>query len=58
MGFSASKTYDIEVWLPSQKKYREVTSCSNTTDFQARRLNMRTKNENGNTILHTQMVQL
>ena len=53
LGASAAKKYDIEAWIPSQKKYREVTSCSNTTDFQARRLNMRTKNENGNTILHT-----
>ena len=53
LGASAAKKYDIEAWIPSQKKYREVTSCSNTTDFQARRLNMRTKNEDGNTILHT-----
>ena len=53
LGASAAKKYDIEAWIPSQQKYREVTSCSNTTDFQARRLNMRTKNENGNTILHT-----
>ena len=53
LGASAAKKYDIEAWIPSQKKYREVTSCSNTTDFQARRLNMRTKIEDGNTILHT-----
>ena len=53
LGASAAKKYDIEAWIPSQQKYREVTSCSNTTEFQARRLNMRTKNENGNTILHT-----
>ena len=53
LGASAAKKYDIEAWIPSQQKYREVTSCSNTTDFQARRLNMRTKNEDGNTILHT-----
>ena len=53
LGASAAKKYEIEAWIPSQQKYREVTSCSNTTDFQARRLNMRTKNENGNTILHT-----
>ena len=53
LGASAAKKFDIEAWIPSQQKYREVTSCSNTTDFQARRLNMRTKNENGNTILHT-----
>ena len=53
LGASAAKKYDIEAWIPSQQNYREVTSCSNTTDFQARRLNMRTKNEDGNTILHT-----
>ena len=53
LGASAAKKYDIEAWIPSQQKYREVTSCSNTTDFQARRLNMRTKKEDGNTILHT-----
>ena len=46
MGFSASKTYDIEVWLPSQKKYREISSCSNCTDFQSRRINTRYKNNN------------
>ena len=37
LGFSAAKTYDLEVWLPSQNKYREISSCSNTEDFQARR---------------------
>ncbi len=41
MGFSASKTYDIEVWLPAQNKYREISSCSNFEDFQARRGNIR-----------------
>lgn len=41
MGFAAAKTYDLEVWLPSQAKYREISSCSNCTDFQARRANMR-----------------
>jgi seryl-tRNA synthetase len=41
MGFSARKTYDIEVWLPSQKTYREISSCSNCGDFQARRMNTR-----------------
>ena len=41
MGFSAKKTYDIEVWLPSQDKYREISSCSNCGDFQARRMNAR-----------------
>lgn len=41
MGFSSAKTYDIEVWLPGQNKYREISSCSNCTDFQARRCNLR-----------------
>jgi seryl-tRNA synthetase len=41
MGFSAAKTYDIEVWLPGQETYREISSCSNFTDFQARRANIR-----------------
>ncbi len=43
MGFSAAKTYDIEVWLPAQNKYREISSCSNFEDFQARRGNIRFK---------------
>ncbi len=46
-GFSASKTYDIEVWLPGQGKYREISSCSNTLDFQARRMMARFKSESG-----------
>ncbi len=41
MGFSAAKTYDLEVWLPGQQAYREISSCSNCTDFQARRANLR-----------------
>ncbi len=41
LGFSASKTYDLEVWLPGQNRYREISSCSNTEDFQARRANIR-----------------
>jgi seryl-tRNA synthetase len=41
MGFSAAKTYDLEVWLPGQETYREISSCSNCTDFQARRANLR-----------------
>ncbi len=54
MGFSASKTYDIEVWLPSQKKYREISSCSNCGDFQARRMNSRYKNlKNEKFFMHT-----
>ena len=44
MGFSAEKTYDIEVWLPSEKKYREISSCSSCGSFQARRMNSRYKN--------------
>lgn len=47
MGFGAAKTYDIEVWLPSQDKYREISSCSNCEDFQARRMNMRYRPEGG-----------
>ncbi|WP_461832688.1 serine--tRNA ligase [Aquifex sp.] len=43
LGFSAAKTYDIEVWLPSQNRYREISSCSNCEDFQARRMNTRFK---------------
>ena len=44
MGFGASKTYDLEVWVPSQEKYREISSCSNCTDFQARRMQTRFRN--------------
>lgn len=47
LGFSASKTYDIEVWFPSQNRYREVSSCSNCEDFQARRMNTRFKDAKG-----------
>lgn len=47
MGFSAAKTYDIEVWLPAQNKYREISSCSNFEDFQARRGNIRYKPKTG-----------
>lgn len=46
-GFGAAKTYDLEVWLPSQKKYREISSCSNFKDFQARRANIRFRDKNG-----------
>jgi seryl-tRNA synthetase len=53
LGASAAKKYDCEAWLPSQSRYRELTSCSNTTDYQARRLNIRTRGERGNEILHT-----
>jgi seryl-tRNA synthetase len=44
VGFGAAKTYDLEVWLPGQKKYREISSCSNYTDFQARRMRARRRN--------------
>lgn len=44
MGFSAVKTYDLEVWLPSQETYREISSCSNCGDFQARRMQARWRN--------------
>ncbi len=54
MGFSSARTYDIEVWLPSQKKYREISSCSNFRDFQARRMQARYRNEEGKPeLLHT-----
>ena len=44
MGFGATKTYDLEVWLPAQEKYREISSCSNCEDFQARRMQARWRN--------------
>ena len=50
MGFSAEKTYDIEVWLPSENKYREISSCSSCSTFQAQRMKTRYKNENKETI--------
>jgi len=54
LGASAAKKYDLEVWLPSQGRYREVTSCSNCTDYQARRLKVRAKGEKGSPyLLHT-----
>jgi seryl-tRNA synthetase len=54
LGFTAAKTYDIEVWLPSQEKYREISSCSNFTDFQARRMKARFRNAEGKPeLLHT-----
>lgn len=48
IGFGAAKTYDLEVWLPAQNKYREISSCSNFIDFQARRMKARFRRENGN----------
>lgn len=55
MGFGATKTYDIEVWLPGQEKYREISSCSNCVDFQARRMQARFRNSETNKpdLLHT-----
>ncbi|MBI4825142.1 MAG: serine--tRNA ligase [Nitrospirae bacterium] len=55
MGFSAAKTYDIEVWFPAQQKYREISSCSNFEDFQARRADIRFKTEGkkGTEFVHT-----
>ena len=46
LGFSSAKTYDIEVWIPSQNVFREISSCSNCKDFQARRMNARFRDEN------------
>ncbi len=55
LGFSAAKTYDIEVWVPGQQKYREISSCSNFEDFQARRANIRfrRKGKKGTELVHT-----
>ncbi|MFA6489524.1 MAG: serine--tRNA ligase [Candidatus Micrarchaeia archaeon] len=53
MGFASAKTYDIEVWLPSQDKYREISSCSNCTDFQSRRANIRFRRNNKLEFVHT-----
>ncbi len=53
LGNSAAKKYDCEAWLPSQERYRELTSCSTTTDYQARRLNIRVRREKHTETLHT-----
>jgi seryl-tRNA synthetase len=53
LGASAAKKYDIEAWFPGQQAFREVTSCSNTTDFQARRLKVRQRTDSGNRVVHT-----
>jgi len=55
MGFGARKTHDIEVWLPGQQAYREISSCSNCGDFQARRMKARfkTEGEKGTQFVHT-----
>lgn len=53
LGSSASKKYDIEAWFPGQERYREITSTSNTTDYQSRRLKIRFKDGKGNRLVHT-----
>ena len=53
LGFSAAKTYDLEVWIPSQETFREISSCSNCTDFQARRAKIRFKEEGATKLAHT-----
>ena len=55
MSFTSAKTYDIEVWMPAQDKYREISSCSNCTDYQARRANIKYRPARGAkpTFLHT-----
>ncbi len=53
LGAPAAKKIDLEVWIPSEKRYRELTSCSNCTDFQARRANVRFRGESGNEFVHT-----
>lgn len=53
LGFAASKTYDIEVWVPSQNKYREISSCSNFSDFQARRANIKFRRDGKQEYVHT-----
>jgi seryl-tRNA synthetase len=54
MGFGAAKTYDLEVWLPAQGTYREISSCSNCEAFQARRMQARFRNAQGKTeLVHT-----
>ena len=53
LGFSAAKTYDLEVWIPSQESYREISSCSNCTDFQARRAKIRYKDKGASKLAHT-----
>ena len=53
MGFSAEKTFDIEVWIPSEKKYREISSCSSCGQFQARRMKTKYKNNGKSDFLAT-----
>ncbi len=53
LGAAAAKKFDLEVWLPSEGRYRELTSCSNYRDFSARRLGTRVRGESGNQLVHT-----
>jgi seryl-tRNA synthetase len=53
LGAAAAKKYDIEVWLGSEQRYREVTSCSNYTDYSARRMSTRVKTDSGSELVHT-----
>jgi seryl-tRNA synthetase len=54
LGFSSCKTFDIEVWMPGQNRYREISSCSNFSDFQARRSNIKFKDKNNKkSLVHT-----
>ena len=53
MGFSAEKTYDIEVWIPSENQYREISSCSSCGTFQARRMGAKYKSQNGSEFVGT-----
>ena len=53
MGFSAEKTYDIEVWMPSENRYREISSCSSCGTFQARRMNAKFESKNGKEFVGT-----
>jgi len=54
LGFASAKTYDLEVWFPSEKKYREISSCSTFSDFQARRMNIKFKRGDGKKdLVHT-----
>ncbi|NYZ73699.1 serine--tRNA ligase [Candidatus Micrarchaeota archaeon] len=53
LGFASAKTYDLEVWIPSQDRYREISSCSNCTDFQARRANIKFRSKEGLEFVHT-----
>ena len=54
MGFSSAKTYDLEVWIPAQHTYREISSCSNCVDFQARRMQARVRRKDGKIeLVHT-----